>query len=177
MLSNMTADAIKDWMMDRETHIDELVSDNLWRLIGLSRYMAWISRRQGIDVAVAKIVAPPAGGVAGIMGKEVQGLINAAVDDDRSKLPEELKNSRIPQFFPFIGKAYYWRIGGGQRSTAKQEIKRYEEIAKNGGSYMRRAVLGVGLTNYERSKLQQYAVEAFRNGWITDGKLDKLLEL
>lgn len=106
MLMGMGSDALKDLLLGREIETDDLVTDNIMKLFGFTKYQIYKARDEGIANAFWKtLFVPPVG---------------APVDDlykDISKIgfgDKELKDSEIAGKVPLIGKFYYWWYGGGR---------------------------------------------------------------
>ena len=57
--ANATTDMIKDTIYGRPIKRDETFENNLWRLLGLSRYTYYTARREGIGSAAIDLIAPP----------------------------------------------------------------------------------------------------------------------
>ena len=57
--ANAGTDVIKDVIYGRPIKRDELIEDNLWKLIGVNRYTVYNARRKGPGKAFIDFVAPP----------------------------------------------------------------------------------------------------------------------
>jgi hypothetical protein len=99
ILANAGADEIKDWMLGRKTDMQDRVVDNLLRLFGLSKYITWQARTEGVGTAMAKTVLPPFKFINAVY-KDV-----ASVGDD--------KGLETVQSIPIVGKLAYWHMGRG----------------------------------------------------------------
>ncbi|MCP4613013.1 MAG: hypothetical protein GY845_30335 [Planctomycetes bacterium] len=112
VLCNATADEIKDFMLNRETSFSDKVTDNLLRIVGLSKYTIWQGRREGIGTALMKLILPPA------------KFINSAWKDLNTlvKEPEKLKEGvEVTGSIPIVGKMYYWWFGKGTTKNKSRE--------------------------------------------------------
>jgi len=57
--ANASTDMIKDTMYGRPIKRDELLEDNIWRLLGINRYIVQKARREGPMKAAAELILPP----------------------------------------------------------------------------------------------------------------------
>ena len=57
--ANASTDMIKDTLYGRPIKRDELLEDNLWRLIGINRYIVNKARREGPAKATLEMLLPP----------------------------------------------------------------------------------------------------------------------
>jgi hypothetical protein len=57
--ANASTDMIKDTMYGRPIKRDELLEDNIWRLLGINRYIVQKARREGPMKAAAEMILPP----------------------------------------------------------------------------------------------------------------------
>lgn len=121
LLCNATADVIKDWMTGRDPELEEYIVDNLLRLVGLSRYMTWYARREGIANSIWKLARPPLD-VIELPARDV---------DDVYKLVEKgewdssaIRNLQTWKIIPFFGKHYYWWFGGGREEPKPARSRR-----------------------------------------------------
>ena len=57
--ANASTDVIKDTLAGRPTKKDELLENNIWKLIGLNRYTYYNAKRQGVGKATAELMLPP----------------------------------------------------------------------------------------------------------------------
>ncbi len=103
MMMGMSSDALKDLILGRDIEIDDLVIDNLLKLMGFSKYQIYKAKTEGIGAAIFRFMTPP---------------LLAPVDDLRDvpkivKGKKKAKDADILQRVPLIGKFYYWWVGGG----------------------------------------------------------------
>jgi hypothetical protein len=106
VLANASADELKDFVLGRETSFSDRVIENFLRLGGISKYVTWTARREGVGTAAAKQILPPF------------KFIDALSKDITSKK----KGLRTIGSIPFIGKLYEWRFG--RLSDRKKKVKR-----------------------------------------------------
>lgn len=118
--ANATADEIKDLVLGRETDPSDKVVDNLWRLVGATKYDVYKAREEGFGkTLVGKLLFPTS--VFDRLTKDV----NTVVEDkkyERGPLKGEQYKFESTQTIPVGGKLYYWWFGrGAQKEQAKQE--------------------------------------------------------
>jgi hypothetical protein len=165
MLSNFTADWIKDWLMGRPRHWDDIGIENLYRVFGISRYVTWQAKVMGIDKAIYSVVGPPA------LGQVAQGGMDAAklaegVFNSEKPFYEQLHKVKFINWIPIIGKPIYWNLGGGSRKSVEQELDRYNAIKK--GTRWRDSLFGKRkLTPTEKQAYREAITYAFDKGWIS----------
>jgi hypothetical protein len=106
-LANIPADIIKDFITgdDMRLDIDDVLIDNLWRLLGLSRYTQVIAERQGVGSALENLTyKPPLVNVVNAVGKDVLNFAPPIISDESKSL----------QYVPVIGKLLYkWQKNYG----------------------------------------------------------------
>ena len=104
VLANAGADELKDWVLGRKTDFEDRVVDNILRLFGVSKFVTWKARTEGVGSAIARQILPPFKFVDSL-GKD----IITAGDE---------KGLEVLGSVPVIGKLAYWHIG---RGTSKRE--------------------------------------------------------
>ena len=165
VLANASADALKDLIMGRKIHLDDIMIDNLFRLAGGSRFMAWQVRMYGPMEAAIKQALPPQGSMMDKIYKDGVAIKDAVFEEEKT-MEDAFKNIESVNFLPFGGKAWYWWFGGGNKKVNDQEIKRYEDIIK--GKRFKDKLFGPrALTPDERTKYDGYIDEAVDQGWIS----------
>ena len=178
VLSNATADALKDLIMRREIHLDDIAIDNMYRLAGGSRFMAWQVRQHGPIEAVTKQVFGPQWSMGTKLWRDfgIGGSIWKAAFDEEKTMADAFKNIKSVNFLPYGGKAWYWWTGGGSKKVVEQELDRYKSIAK--GKRFRDKIFGAReLTEDEIIKFERYIGIAEDKGYITPGQADNLYDL
>ncbi len=98
-LMGASSDWLKDMLLGRETEPEDLVTDNLIKLAGITKYQIYTAREQG----VLQSLVPPIFAPAGDLARDV-----AEVSDGK-----EIKDLEIWQRIPVLGKFYYWWYGAG----------------------------------------------------------------
>ena len=104
VLANAGADELKDWVLGRKTDFEDRVVDNMLRLFGVSKFVTWKARTEGVGSALARQILPPFKFVDSV-GKDI---IHAG----------DGKGLETLASVPILGKLAYWHIG---RGTSKRE--------------------------------------------------------
>jgi len=113
----MAKDRINDFIFNRDFDLTDTFVDNLWKVMGLSKYQAWQFREEGAWELAQKIVAPPF--------KILEGVTR---DYDKwAKEDLSLKTSQTITSIPQAGKMYYWWFGAGAVKNKKRRIKKIWE--------------------------------------------------
>jgi hypothetical protein len=120
MTMNATADVLKDLLLGREIKLDDLVVDNIAKLIGFSRYATFQVQREGVGSTVAQQILPP----TKLMDDISKDAIKLYKDWGESNLVNKL---RTPESIPVIGKLYYWWFGGGVEKKKREKRRRARE--------------------------------------------------
>ena len=128
MLANMGADKLKDIVLGRETDMEDTVVDNLWRLVGASKYDVYKARTDGIGMTVLKKILFP----TSVVDRGYQDAVNIATQKEYEV--GDMKGDRFKiestQTIPVGGKLYYWWFG---RGAQKQEYKNGKEDSTTPG--------------------------------------------
>jgi hypothetical protein len=117
-MANAGADEIKDWIFGRKPSFADKVWDNILRLFGMSRFIAWETRRSGPVMAFWKLISPPMDIVEAPL-KDAWSMFK----DDGKPWQIKVKNAETWKVIPFIGKHYYWWFGGGREAGQRREEK------------------------------------------------------
>jgi hypothetical protein len=104
VLANAGADELKDWVLGRKTDFEDRVVDNMLRLCGVSKFVTWKARTEGVGSALARQILPPF------------KFIDSAGKDIYTAGDE--KGLEVIGSIPVVGKLAYWHIG---RGTSKRE--------------------------------------------------------
>ncbi len=104
VIANAGADEIKDWLLGRETDFEDRVVDNMLRLFGISKFVTWKARTEGIGSAALKQLIFPV--------KFLDSLYKDVYNMGDDKGLETLAS------VPLVGKLAYWHMG---RGTSKRE--------------------------------------------------------
>ena len=100
-LANGSADVLKAIVFNREIDEDDFFWDTFLRIFGITKYTTVQARKEGLGMAVLKMVAPPQFGMLDDIAKDISGA-------------RSLEEMRTAKFVPFVGKLYYWREGRGE---------------------------------------------------------------
>lgn len=119
----MTTDAVRDFLSGRKTYLDDLTTDNLLKLVGLTKYITVQARQEGIPYAATKMVSPPFQLIESI-GKDTDKALRGKIDS-----MDKIKDLEILKSVPVVGKMYYWWLGGGKTKEEKS-IERHSDYAK-----------------------------------------------
>ena len=95
VLANATADELKDWVLGRETSFKDRTVDNALRLLGVSKFITWEARKEGIGTAMGKQILPPF--------KFINNLYKDLTKDN-VKVPKTIES------VPVVGKIAYWHM-------------------------------------------------------------------
>jgi hypothetical protein len=113
--ANASADFIKDFILGRPIDLEDKAVDNMLRLLGISKFVTWKAREEGVGSAMVRQIAPPF--------KAIDSLtkdINSAGDE---------KGLEITQSIPLVGKLYYWWFGKGAGKSERQ-AKKFDGTAR-----------------------------------------------
>ena len=102
VLANAGADELKDLVLRRETSFQDRTIDNVLRLFGVSKYVTWTARKEGVGWALSKQILPPF------------KFIDSASKDIMSAGDD--KGLRSLDSIPLAGKLAYWHLGRGKKS-------------------------------------------------------------
>lgn len=111
--ANATADEIKDLILGRETPMSDKLVDNLWRLVGASKYDVYKARADGIGQTVAKKILFPTS-IADRAYKDITNLLEGK-EYEKGPLEGDSYKLESTQTIPIGGKLYYWWFGRGDQ--------------------------------------------------------------
>ncbi|MFO7890679.1 MAG: hypothetical protein R6V04_10110 [bacterium] len=112
----VASDTIKDLVFGRDISPDALEDsaiDNIWKIMGLSKYQSWQFREKGGWEVMQKMVTPP----ARILETTWRDFHRWQKDD------LSLETSEAIGSIPHGGKLYYWWFGGGKEKTKKRRAR------------------------------------------------------
>jgi hypothetical protein len=116
----MTADAAKDLLFGRDFDLEDTVVDNLWKVLGISKYQSW-QFRESPEKGVAKMVMPPFKII-----ESVAKDINTMTEGDFEATKSESIGS-----IPVGGKLFYWWFGAGAgKSQTRKTKKEWEGLSE-----------------------------------------------
>jgi hypothetical protein len=104
VLCNAGADELKDLLLGRKTELSDRLTDNILRLFGISKFVTWKARTEGVGSALIRQILPPFK-LIDSLGKDV---ITAGDE----------KGLEMLGSVPVVGKLAYWHLG---RGTKKRE--------------------------------------------------------
>jgi hypothetical protein len=113
--ANFATDWIKDWMFGRDPEMDDLMVDNLFKLLGISRYTLYYARDNGPMNAAFHYTAPPAPWMQYPV-EDMAGWYKAQAKGEQFGL-EDMESTRM---IPMVGKFYYWHEGLGKEKVRKR---------------------------------------------------------
>jgi hypothetical protein len=116
VLANAGADEIKDWMLGRETDLEDRTVDNLLRLFGVSKFITWKARMEGIGSALARQILPPF--------QFIDSLTKDVISSGDDKGLEVIKS------LPVAGKLAYWHMGKGANNRKELAEIRFSKERK-----------------------------------------------
>lgn len=129
VMANAGADELKDWMLGRESSLSDKVIENALRLGGISKYITWQARTEGVGTALSRQVLPPFRFVDNLFRDTA--AITGVEDKYREftgRPPKDFKGLRSVGSIPIVGKLYEWRFGikseAAKKSRKKQLRKR-----------------------------------------------------
>lgn len=110
-LTGATADTVKDILLGRKTKLEDLVIDNMLKLVGFSKWQLYKTRQDGLFQTMLESILPPV--------PFIDDLYKDAMKMTNKKKPK-IENMRIWQRIPVVGKLYYWWFGGGREIEQKK---------------------------------------------------------
>jgi hypothetical protein len=129
VLANASADELKDWVLGRKTDLNDRVVDNLLRLMGVSKFVTWKARTEGLGSALVKQILPPFKFIDAV-SKDIIGAGDG-------------KGLEMLSSLPVVGKLAYWHLGRGREKRGDLWDRRWSK---------RKAKLTKVYERYERSK-------------------------
>ena len=119
ILMNATADTIKDMILGRKTKLQDIVIDNILRLVGFSKWQLYKTREDGILATFFQSILPPTPFIDEVY-KDAMRFAN--------KKNAKVSDMRIWQRIPVVGKFYFWWFGGGKEIKARRDKKKRSSI-------------------------------------------------
>jgi hypothetical protein len=126
-LVGVPVDWIKDAIMGRDPQLPDIAVDNLFKLIGVSRWNLWNFRAHKDPVRAAmELVTPP----APFLSYPISDTFDAAKQVSKG---DEIKPGDFASWrmLPFIGDPIYWLFGGGRVKVEKRRLERERELSGN----------------------------------------------
>lgn len=121
---NASADWLKDLLLGRDTPPDEMLVNNLLKLVLINKFQIYTAKEDGVGSAVLRTILPP-----------VKAIDSAARDFAKAVEDGEVdvNNLRTVDSIPIAGKFYYWWFGGGAEKKERDAAKRAKEEGKSSG--------------------------------------------
>ena len=125
VLCNATADSIKNLLLGRPFDLEDMVIDNLLRLVGFSKWQVYKARREGLFTTLLQSILPPV--------NIIDDLIKDSLDIKDGKYPYEKPVTDLNSIkdIPIAGKLYYWWFGKGSKTEEKSGAYRKFSNAYN----------------------------------------------
>ncbi len=115
MVMGMGSDALKDLLLGRPIDIDDLITDNMLKLMGFTKYQIYKAKDEGIASAVLRtLFMPPIFAPIDDLGKDIMKTAQGK---------QKLKDAAILGHIPVVGNFYYWWWGGGRTKINKKKGK------------------------------------------------------
>jgi hypothetical protein len=105
--ANASTDVIKDLLYGRPIERDDLLEDNLWKLLGINRYLVRKAKREGPGKAFLEGLLPP----TAVFDRTYQDI--SAIAGDKEYKGNMLQGTPLDMV--------YWRYLGGQDKIKKME--------------------------------------------------------
>jgi hypothetical protein len=110
-------DWLKDFIMGRRPVMDDIMVDNLFKLLGVNRWALWRFRESKNPVEAALLlIAPPAPFIVYPATDMVESAMKIAEGDDI-----DVSKFETWRALPFVGSPVYWWMGGGADKIEKKE--------------------------------------------------------
>ncbi|MDY6893814.1 MAG: hypothetical protein SVO01_00125 [Thermotogota bacterium] len=117
-LANAGADEIKDFLLGRETKLEDNVIENLLTIGGANRFVRMQARREGIGTAISQLALPPF------------RFINSLGKDIYTKDLFDPREARSIESIPLVGKLAYWNVGRGSNYRPSINEQDFNEAGK-----------------------------------------------
>jgi hypothetical protein len=119
-LINIPVDWIKDFIMGRDPQMDDLMVDNLFKLMGFSRWHVWNFRYRQNPLETAALLVLPAAPFIQYPFMDMQDAIKQ-ISKGEDIEPGQFNTWRI---LPIVGSPFYWHFGGGATKIEKRREER-----------------------------------------------------
>ena len=121
MMAEGSTDVLKDFILGRDIDLEDTTVNNLLKLIGISKFHAYVFRKEGPGQTAVQLALPPQFGLI----KDTYRDAAAVTKDDFT--PRDLRTwGRIP----IAGKFYHWWLGQGRTSELKSRRRDLNEDYK-----------------------------------------------
>lgn len=110
-------DMLKDLILMRKINLSDVMTDNMIKLMGLSKYQIYSIKQDGLaDALYQAVIVPPLFAPINDISRDLWKSISGKEDVD-------FKDLRIWNSIPLVGKLYYWWAGGGYEKEKKKRQK------------------------------------------------------
>lgn len=134
MVLGMSADTIKNLLSGRPVEISDLVLDNILKTIGLTKWQIYQFKPTGnkmeVGPSIARVVMPPFRWIESI-GKDAARVVEVY---NKGGI-YSVKDMNIWQSVPWVGKMFYWNLGGGLTKTENTIVWKEVGTSKKEGSW------------------------------------------
>ncbi len=136
--ANAGADFLKNLLLNRPTDLSDVLTDNLIRLTGISKYAIYDARRNGIWDAAQKTILPPHKALDAVYRDfaNVDFTKTGPYIDNRDPANQKMqgnwwmgKKLETPASIPYLGKFYYWWFGKGADLSDKKRQQMRQQAA------------------------------------------------
>jgi hypothetical protein len=126
-LVGVPVDWLKDFIMGRDPQLPDIAVDNVFKLMGVSRWNLWRFRDHKDPIRAAmELVTPPAPFLSYPIADVFDAAEQVAKGEDID--PSQFESWKI---LPFFGDPIYWFLGGGRTKVEKRRREREGEISGN----------------------------------------------
>lgn len=119
VLANATADVLKDLLLGRPIDLDDLVIDNLWKLVGFSKWQIYKAKQEGLFATLLRSILPPTNLIDDLYKDIVKTAENKEISFNKLNTIKDI---------PIVGKLYYWWFGKGSNTEEKSGV--YNKFSK-----------------------------------------------
>lgn len=119
-LINIPVDWIKDFIMGRDPQMDDLMVDNIFKLMGFSRWHVWNFRYRSNPLETASLLVLPAAPFIQYPFMDMQDSIRQ-ISKGEDIEPGQFNTWRI---LPIVGSPLYWHFGGGATKIEERREER-----------------------------------------------------
>lgn len=119
VLANATADILKDLLLGRPIDLDDLVIDNLWKLVGFSKWQIYKAKQEGLFATLLRSILPPTNLIDDLYKDIVKTAENKEISFNKLNTIKDI---------PIVGKLYYWWFGKGSNTEEKSGV--YNKFSK-----------------------------------------------
>lgn len=116
VIANAGADELKDLVLGRSTDFDDRLVDNMLRLFGVSKFVTWKARTEGLGSAAARQILPP----FKFLDAATKDIVKAGDDKGLETLAS----------IPVVGKLAYWHMGRGLHKRGDLWDRRFSKEKK-----------------------------------------------